>query len=201
MTIMLFPGAQNTLRIIYLFSKSLLWLAREVGGEWQRGWTGRERERQDRDGESERGYAWNGVRRLRLRQICLVELQMHFLFTCLCMPQFLIVFLCQFYWAVPSHNGSVRRIMSIYLHGIIHNLSPISTLSSDSCDSSRGALWGEELTHSPFLCGWLWWHISYLDEVTQDVSTLHTLDNLPSLPSPQHVSPIITEMMTVLDLP
>lgn len=82
---------------------------------WGRGRGAREAGTERRgDGASERGYAWNGVRRLCLRQICLVELQMPFLFTCLRMPSGLIVFQFSAGWFL-SHNSSALGIMSIHL--------------------------------------------------------------------------------------
>lgn len=124
---------------LFIYSLSLYcdWWGSESerGGSRVTGtWTERESETLTRDtGESERGYAWNGVRRLCLRQICLAELQMHFLFTCLCTPSFLIVFLLHFYWSVLSYNSSALCIMSIYLHYIMHNLIQISPFSGSCC--------------------------------------------------------------------
>lgn len=123
-------STEYSLDYLFILYKSLLWLVRE--GEWRSRDGGRDT---DRDGESERGYAWNGVRGLRSRQICLVELQMHFLFTCLCMPWFQIVFPCHFYCSILSHNSPVLCIMSIlriYLCDIIQQLFQIASLSRDS---------------------------------------------------------------------
>lgn len=85
------------------------------------------------DRGSGRGYAWNRVCRLCLRPICLAELQMCFLFTCLCMPQLLIVFPCHLSpLSLPS--AGVLATISAHLYGIILDLffPRVSSLCMDS---------------------------------------------------------------------
>lgn len=85
----------------------------QTGGEWQRqGYT-------VRNGESEEGNVWNGVCRLSCRQISLVELQIHFLFACPCMPHFLIALQCHLWLTTflffPVWSHCFTRLMSFLL--------------------------------------------------------------------------------------
>lgn len=115
---------------LFIYSQSLHcgWWESSRGGR-------RVTEKGDTDGDSvsERGYAWNGVRRLCFRQICLLKLQMHFLFTCPRMPCCLIVF--PFLLVCFSHNSPVLNVMtllSMYLYLNIPCRSQILSLRSNS---------------------------------------------------------------------